>query len=115
MPPVAADDGHRMPLAAADLPYKFAVTVYRAQAVEARIRIGLAFRQTEKVITAVFDTIKQQLADGGEVSIVGFGVFHVSERAERQGRNPQTGETLTIPSTKKPRFRPGKPLKEAVK
>ena len=42
-------------------------------------------------------------------------LFGVSERAERQGRNPQTGETLTIPATKKPRFRPGKPLKEAVK
>ena len=45
---------------------------------------GLSDHKTEKVINAVFDTIKQQLADGGEVSIVGFGVFHVSERAERQ-------------------------------
>ena len=75
----------------------------------------LSDHKTEKVITAVFDTIKQQLADGGEVSIVGFGVFHVSERAERQGRNPQTGETLTIPATKNPSFRPGTPPKEAVK
>lgn len=57
---------------------------------------GLSDHKTEKVINAVFDTIRRQLADGGEVSIVGFGVFHVSERAERQGRNPQTGETLTI-------------------
>ena len=76
---------------------------------------GLSDHKTEKVINALFDTIKQQLADGGEVSIVGFGVFHVSERAERQGRNPKTGETLTIPATKKPGFRAGKPLKEAVK
>ena len=59
--------------------------------------------------------ITQELKDGNDVTLVGFGVFQVSERAERQGRNPQTGETLTIPATKKPRFRPGKPLKEAVK
>ena len=74
---------------------------------------GLSDHKTEKVINAVFDTIKQQLADGGEVSIVGFGVFHVSERAERQGRNPQTGETLTIPATKKTEIPPGQTPKRS--
>ena len=74
---------------------------------------GLSDHKTEKVINAVFDTIKQQLADGGEVSIVGFGVFHVSERAERQGRNPQTGETLTIPATKKTEIPPGQAPKRS--
>ena len=69
----------------------------------------------EEFVNAFVSVVTQELKDGNDVTLVGFGVFHVSERAERQGRNPQTGETLTIPATKKPRFRPGKPLKEAVK
>ncbi|MBM7064312.1 HU family DNA-binding protein [Neisseria elongata] len=66
-------------------------------------------------VDAFVSVVTQELKDGNDVTLVGFGVFHVSERAERQGRNPQTGETLTIPATRKPRFRAGKPLKEAVK
>ena len=70
-------------------------------------QVDLSDHKTEKVITAVFDTIKQQLADGGEVSIVGFGVFHVSERAERQGRNPKTGENADHPRHQKTEIPPG--------
>ena len=75
----------------------------------------LSKHDAEEFINAFISVVTQELKDGNDVTLVGFGVFHVSERAERQGRNPQTGETLTIPATKKPRFRPGKPLKEAVK
>ena len=75
----------------------------------------LSKRDAAEFVDAFVSVVTQTLKDGNDVTLVGFGVFHVSERAERQGRNPKTGETLTIPATKKPRFRPGKPLKEAVK
>ena len=75
----------------------------------------LSKHDAAEFVNAFISVITQELKDGNDVTLVGFGVFHVSERAERQGRNPQTGETLTIPATKKPGFRPGKPLKEAVK
>ena len=52
---------------------------------------------------------------GEKVQIIGFGSFEVRDRAERKGRNPQTGKTLTIPATKVPAFKPGKALKDAVK
>ena len=75
----------------------------------------LSKHDAAEFVDAFISVVTQEMKDGNDVTLVGFGVFHVSERAERQGRNPQTGETLTIPATKKPRFRPGKPLKEAVK
>jgi len=75
----------------------------------------LSKHDAAEFVNAFISVVTQELKDGNDVTLVGFGVFHVSERAERQGRNPQTGETLTIPAVKKPRFRPGKPLKEAVK
>lgn len=75
----------------------------------------LSKHDAAEFVNAFISVVTQELKDGNDVTLVGFGVFHVSERAERQGRNPQTGETLTIPATKKPTFRPGKPLKEAVK
>ena len=75
----------------------------------------LSKHDAAEFVDAFISVVTQELKDGNDVTLVGFGVFHVSERAERQGRNRQTGETLTIPATKKPRFRPGKPLKEAVK
>ena len=60
--------------------------------------------------TAVIDT----LAAGETVELKGFGTFKITERAERQGRNPQTGATLTIPATKSPSFKAGKAFKDAV-
>ena len=75
----------------------------------------LSKHDAAEFVDAFISVVTQELKDGNDVTLVGFGVFHVSERAEHQGRNPKTGETLTIPATKKPRFRPGKPLKEAVK
>ncbi len=55
------------------------------------------------------------LVDGDKVAITGFGTFEVVERAERQGRNPATGETITIVASKSPKFKAGKALKDAVK
>jgi DNA-binding protein HU-beta len=66
------------------------------------------------VIDSVFDVIEAALKKGDEVRLVGFGNFYVSERAAGTGRNPQTGEAITIKASKQPKFRPGKQLKESV-
>lgn len=68
-----------------------------------------------KALEAITDVIKEELASGRKVQIVGFGVFEVSERAARKGRNPQTGEEINVPATRAPRFKAGKELKAAVK
>lgn len=66
------------------------------------------------VVNAVFDTIQQALVAGDKVQIAGFGTFEVRERAERNGRNPQTGAELVIPASKAPAFKASKTLKEIV-
>lgn len=71
--------------------------------------------QAEQVVDAVFDTIVKELKKGGEVSIAGIGIFSVKSRAARQARNPRTGETISVPSMKVPKFRAAKALKDAVK
>ena len=70
--------------------------------------------QTTKSVNAVFDAIQNSLAKGDEVTVSGFGSFRVVERSARQGRNPQTGDTMTIAARKSPVFRPGTQLKRAV-
>ena len=55
-----------------------------------------------------------EMKKGEKVQLVGFGTFEVSERAAREGRNPQTGETMTIAASKSPKFKAGKALKDAV-
>lgn len=66
-------------------------------------------------MNTVFDTISESLSNGEKVQIIGFGSFDVRERAERKGRNPQTGAELVIPASKVPGFKAGKALKETVK
>ena len=78
-------------------------------------RTGLKKKDAEAAVTAVIESIKSTLADGQKVQIMGFGTFEVKERGERQGRNPFTGEALTIAASKHPTFTPGKDLKAAVK
>ena len=68
----------------------------------------------EKALKAFIDTVTEELKNGGKVQLVGFGTFEVAERAERQGRNPKTGETITIPASKSPKFKAGKALKDIV-
>lgn len=65
-------------------------------------------------LDATLEGITETLADGGKVTLVGFGTFSVSHRSARQGRNPQTGETIQIPAKDVPKFTAGKNLKDSV-
>lgn len=71
-------------------------------------------KSAEAALNAFMDTVKGELENGGKVQLVGFGTFEVGERAAREGRNPQTGEAISIPAAKVPKFKAGKALKEAV-
>ena len=75
---------------------------------------GATKKDITVVVDEVFDTIKNTLASGEKVAIAGFGSFDVVERAERQGRNPKTGETITIGASKSPKFKASKALKDIV-
>jgi DNA-binding protein HU-beta len=68
-----------------------------------------------EAVDAVLETITGVLRSGGEVNFTGFGKFHVAERGPRQGVNPRTGERITIPGGKVPRFSAGSALKSEVK
>ena len=71
-------------------------------------------KDAEKALKAFVDVITEELKKGEKIQLVGFGTFEVSERAEREGRNPQTKQTITIPASKAPKFKAGKALKDAV-
>lgn len=66
-----------------------------------------------RALDSLIKTVTQELADGGDISLVGFGTYKVSERAARTGRNPQTGAVIQIAESKVPSFKAGKALKEA--
>lgn len=78
-------------------------------------KTGFTKKDTETHVNAVLDTIQETLAAGEDVQLIGFGTFEVRDRAERNGRNPQTGETITVPAGKVPAFKAGTKLKGAVK
>ena len=71
-------------------------------------------KDAEKAIKAFADVVTEELKKGEKVQLVGFGTFEVSERAAREGRNPQTGKTMKIAACKAPEFKAGKALKDAV-
>ena len=71
-------------------------------------------KDSEEAINAVVKVITNALVAGEKLSIVGFGTFEVVERAAREGRNPQTGESLMIKACKTPKFKPAKALKELI-
>lgn len=75
---------------------------------------GLSKKESELAINAVFECITESLKAGDKVSLVGFGIFDVKERAERMCKNPRTGESVVSPAVRVPNFKPGKALKEAV-
>jgi DNA-binding protein HU-beta len=75
---------------------------------------GIAKNDAAKAVDGVFNLIEASLKAGEEVRLTGFGVFVVAQRAGGKGRNPQTGEEITIKPSKQPRFRPGKQLKDAL-
>ena len=68
----------------------------------------------DKVLNTFLDMVTQVLRDEGRLAIANFGTFSIGERQQRQGRNPRTGEPLTIPACKVVKFHPGKHLKEAI-
>ena len=72
-------------------------------------------KDTEKFLSAFEDVVTSALVEGDKIQLVGFVTIDVVERAEREGRNPQTGKTLKIAASKAPRFKAGKGLKDAVK
>lgn len=74
----------------------------------------LSKNYAEKALNAFLNVVSDELKSGGKVQLIGFGTFEVADRAAKEGRNPATGETMTIPACKVPKFKPGKALKDAV-
>ena len=74
----------------------------------------LSKKDATKAVDAVFEAISEALQSGDKVQLVGFVTIDVSERAQREGRNPQTGQPMTIAASKAPRFKVGKKLRDAV-
>ena len=74
----------------------------------------LSKKDADAAVSAVFDAVTAELAKGEKVQLIGFGTFEVRERAAKTGRNPRTGETMTIPASKVPAFKAGKAFKDSV-
>lgn len=74
----------------------------------------LSKKDAEKALKAFVEVVTEELKKGEKIQLVGFGTFEVSERAAREGRNPQTGKTMSIAACKVPKFKVGKALKDAV-
>ena len=74
----------------------------------------LTKKDAEKALAAFEATVTEALVANDRVQLVGFGTFEVTERAAREGRNPQTGEKMSIAASKTPRFKVGKKLRDAV-
>ena len=74
----------------------------------------LSKKDAEKALKAFTDVVAEELKKGEKIQLVGFGTFEVSERAAREGRNPRSGETMTIAASKSPKFKAGKALKDLV-
>ena len=77
-------------------------------------KAGLTKKDADKAVAACVDVVSEALVQGERVQLVGFGTFEVSERPERDGRNPSTGETIKIAASRMPKFKEGKPLKDKV-
>ena len=75
---------------------------------------GLTKGDAMKAVEAVFETVSSALKSGDEVRLVGFGTFSVAKRKASTGRNPRTGEPMTIKASSQPKFKAGKGLKDAV-
>ena len=77
-------------------------------------KAGLSKKDAEAELKAFTETVAEELKKGEKIALVGFGTFEVSERAAREGRNPQTGAPMTIAASKAPKFKAGKALKDAI-
>ena len=74
----------------------------------------LSKKDADLALKAFIDVVSEEMQKGEKVQLVGFGTFEVSERSAREGRNPKTGETMTISASKSPKFKAGKALKDLV-
>ncbi|MCL6444788.1 MAG: HU family DNA-binding protein [Alicyclobacillus sp.] len=78
-------------------------------------KTGLKKKDAELAVNSVFGVIEEALANGEKVQVIGFGTFETRTRSARSGRNPQTGETINIPASTVPAFKPGNKLKDVTK
>jgi integration host factor subunit alpha len=77
-------------------------------------KVGFSKKESAELVETVFDLIKSTLEEGDKIKIAGFGNFVVKEKADRRGRNPQTGEEITISARKILTFKPSQVLKAAI-
>ena len=77
-------------------------------------KTDLSKKDADAAVSAVLGAITDALKAGDKIQLVGFGTFEVRNRAAKQGRNPRTGEPMTVPASKVPAFKAGKALKDAV-
>jgi DNA-binding protein HU-beta len=75
---------------------------------------GLTKKDSELAVKAFIDVVSEELKKENKVQLVGFGTFEISQRAAREGRNPQTGDAMAIQASKTPKFKAGKALKDLV-
>lgn len=81
---------------------------------EVQSQAELSKKDATNAVNAVLNIVTDELAEGGKVAISGFGIFETRQRPERVARNPQTGDTLTVPATVVPKFKVGAKLKRVV-
>lgn len=77
-------------------------------------KAGLTKKDADAALKAFTEVVEETLKAGNSIQLIGFGTFEVAERAERTGRNPQTGAEMVIPASKAPKFKAGKALKDAL-
>ena len=77
-------------------------------------KTGFTKKDSEAAVNAVIGSIEEALVNGDKVQLIGFGTFETRERAAREGRNPRTKETITIPASTVPVFKAGKEFKDKV-
>ena len=77
-------------------------------------KLGLSKKETAAIVEIVLETVKENLQDGGKIKIAGFGNFIVKEKADRRGRNPQTGDEIVISARKILTFKPSQVLKAEI-
>ncbi len=75
---------------------------------------GISKAAADRALRSLLNSVTQALKNGGRVSLIGFGTFSISRRAARTGRNPKTGEEISIKASNTPKFTAGKSLKDAV-
>ena len=87
----------------------------KAELVEEVARVSeLTKKHSEVIVNTVFQSIIEALHEDDKIELRGFGSFRIRRRRSRQGRNPKTGDKVSVPAKKIPYFKPGKELKELI-